>query len=191
MILVSLDPSPKGDASLLTTSTEVAIVPKAHGKVPPGKSASGTAASHQSETSAQAKRKDQPNFIMRVIPKRLLLVAIPGNNGLDIVTYVAPRTFDRLGSSDNGKKYLTGTLVKLNPPTDPSAPIPIPGTTSTPAPATTTRVLTPGGKGNETQEDKEPENIKTVYITSHSGVPEGHIFVPLPHGNVEEWDIVW
>lgn len=188
MILVSLDPSPKGDASLLTTSTEVAIVPKAHGKVPPGKSASGTAID-QSEASAQAKRKDQPNFIMRVIPKRLLLVAIPENNGLDIVTYVAPWTFDRLGLSSDRKKCLTGTLVKLNPPIDPSAPIP--GATSTPAPATTTRVLTPGGKGNETQEDKEPENIKTVYITSHSGVPEGHIFVPLPHGNVEEWDIVW
>ena len=189
MILVSLDPSPKGDASLLTTSTEVAIVPKAHGKVPSGKSASGNAANNLSETSAQAKGTDQPNFIMRVIPKRLLLVAIPEYNGLDIVTYVAPWTFDRLGSSSNRKKYLTGTLVKLNPPTDPSASIP--GATSTPAPATTTRVLTPGGKGSETQEDKEPENVKTVYITPHSGVPEGHIFIPLPHGNVEEWDIMW
>lgn len=188
MILVTLDPPLKGDASLLTTSTEVAIVPKAHGKVPPGKSADGTSAKQVSDASAQAKRKDQLNFIMRVIPKRLLLVAIPEDNGLDIVTYVAPRTFNRLGSSGN-QKYLTGTLVKLNPPTDPSAPVPDPA--STPAPATTTRVLTPGEKKRETQEDKEGESVKAVYITAHSGVPEGHIFVPLPHGNVEEWDIVW
>lgn len=191
MILVSLGSSPKGDALLLTTSTEVAIVPKAHGKVPPGKFADGTLAKrvdNSSEASAQAKRKDQPSFILRVIPKRLVLVTIPEDGGTDIITYVAPGTFNRIASSNNHNGYLTGTLVKLYPPADPSAPTSGPTPTAVPE---TTRVLAPGGKGKETPENEDTEKVKMVYITPLSGVPEGHIFVPLPHGNVEEWDIMW
>jgi len=189
VVLVSLD---SADALLLTTSTEVAIVPKTRGKAPPGRFADGTSAKrvdNASEASTQAKRKDRLNFILRVIPKRLLLVTIPEDGGPDIITYVAPGTFNRIAPSNNHKGYLTGKLVKLNPPADPSAPIS--GPTSTAVPETTTRVLAPGGKGKEAQENEETEKIKIVYITPLSGVPEGHIFVPLPHENVEEWDIVW
>ena len=184
MILVSLDSSPKKDALLLTTSTEVAIVPKTHGKAPPGTSAKRV--DNPSEASTQVKRKDRPNFILRVIPKRLLLVTIPEDGGPDIITYVAPGTFNRIASSNSHKGYLMGTLVKLNPPVDPS--VLTSGPTSTAVPETTTRVLAPGGKGKE---NEETEKVKMVYITPLNGVPEGHIFVPLPHENVEEWDILW
>ena len=139
--------------------------------------------------SKQSKQKDQPVFLLRVIPKRLLPVTIPGDSRQDVITYVSPWTYDKLCSSidKNDSKCLVGKLVKLDPPADPSAPAPSP----VPAPAPTTRVLNPGGKGKDEKEAADAKDARKVYISRLNGILDGHIFIPLPHENVEEWDIIW
>ncbi|KAK2467867.1 hypothetical protein APHAL10511_000162 [Amanita phalloides] len=183
--VTGLDASAKGDARLLTTNTEVAIAPKAHGSVLPGRRMDETLIKDGHPATEYTARAKQPKLILRVLPRRLLSMPVPENSGPDIVTYVSPRTFSKFGSSSDDKKFLMGTLVKLDPPTDPSAPA------STSVLGPTTRVLSPSGKGiTETAGDKEAGKARTVYISHISGVPEGHIVIPLPHENVEEWDIV-
>ncbi|KAF8627831.1 hypothetical protein AX15_004249 [Amanita polypyramis BW_CC] len=189
--VVSLDPPSKRDAQLLTTSTEVAIKPKAHPKAPTGKHPNGMATPSDvpsQKPPMQTKQKDQPMFLMRVIPKRLLPITIPEDSGPEVVTYISPQTFDRLRSlaNKNDNKCLVGKLVKLDPPADPSAPAPpVPS-----APTPTTRVLNPGGKGKDEEETGDTKAVRKVYISRLNGVLEGHLFIPLPHENIEEWDVV-
>jgi peroxin-1 len=172
--IVSLDPFSKNDGLLLTTSTEVVITPKSHEQKTFGKSTS--------ETSRKKSNAKSYGFLLRVLPRRLVPVTVPEDPGPDIVTYVSPRTFAKFCSPKVVDRSITGLLVKLDPPPDPSL------STHAQAPVENDGNVDEQSKDPEGREEKEKG--KRVSISRIHGIVDGQILVPLPYENVEEWDLV-
>ncbi|PFH52085.1 hypothetical protein AMATHDRAFT_57931 [Amanita thiersii Skay4041] len=193
--VVSVEPSTKGGAALLTTNTEVSIAPKLHkrqqvsptqsnGKpVEAGKVAVAHDIAHHPSSSKSA--KCGPSLVLRVLPARF--VSMDGNEDVDSKTvfYVSPQTFKCLDPSNiSSTSYPTAILKRLEPPNDPLAPPPI-----IPSPVHETRVLNPGNeeKGGTGAEKSK----KLVYVNCMLGIPDNHIVIPVPYENIEEWDLIF
>ncbi|KAM6502170.1 P-loop containing nucleoside triphosphate hydrolase protein [Amanita muscaria] len=177
--ITNIDPPSKNDALLLTTSTEIAIAPKRHQSSRSGKQTDGVAA----QAPAQPKQQKH-GFLLRVIPRKAVAAPIPDQLGPDITAYVSPRTFAKLCLSNHVNRCITGTLVKLDPPPDPTLPAP------NPVEVPETRVLHPGGQTTDAQRQDEKQRDKKICISRVKGIVDGQIFVPLPFEDVQEWDIV-
>ncbi|KAF9495315.1 AAA-domain-containing protein [Pleurotus eryngii] len=184
--VVSVDPSTKGTAVLLTTNTEVSIAPKLHKQI------DGTARSQVSKDTKTSATPSQPSSapskttkgssrITRVLPKRLLphdaISKIDSYSGDLRTAYVSWVTFVRLRTG----------LKRLQPPVDPSSKPSTSSAAPSPPPPT---VLTAGGgqeedKTSHDQAKQEPE----VYIAWLSEIPDDHIVFRILEDDIEEWDL--
>lgn len=207
-ILVSVDPSTKGTAVLLTTNTEVSIAPKLHKQI------DGTARSQVSKdtktsatlsqpSSAPSKTTQGSSRITRVLPKRLLphdaISKIDSYSGDLRTAYISWVTFVRLRtgrppnslvpdpSSDDNSTLYAHIVKRLQPPVDPSSN---PSTSSAaPSPPLPT-VLTAGGsqEKDKTSHDQAKQESE-VYISWLSEIPDDHIVFRNLEDDIEEWDL--
>jgi peroxin-1 len=195
---VSLDPSTRGNALLLTSGTEVSIAPKLR-KDKSRVSASPAAITEKVEGKTQDKETRRRSRVLRVLPSRTLGSLQPSCSALQDESIAAVGFVSRVLLNEVAEKLLyarpqawRATVKRLPPPADPSqesnassAP------TSTPA---LPRVLVP-------QEKTAPKNIPGV--VSNDGppeillvwspdvtVPDGHIVFYGSTAGVEEWDHV-
>ncbi|KAJ8696655.1 Peroxisome biosynthesis protein pex1 [Pleurotus ostreatus] len=207
--VVSVDPSTKGTAVLLTTNTEVSIAPKLHKQIDGTARAQvskdiKTSATPSQPSSAPSKTPQGSSRITRVLPKRLLphdaISKIDSYSGDLRTAYISWVTFVRLRtgrppnslvpdpSSDDNSTLYAHTVKRLQPPVDPSSN---PSTSSAaPSPPLPT-VLTAGGsqekaKTSHDQAKQEPE----VYISWLSEVPDDHIVFRNLEDDNEEWDLI-
>lgn len=121
---------------------------------------------------------------LRVLPARLLHgVVFPDNSGPEILSYVAPSTFE---DQDSPNQFRHAHLRRLNPPVDPSNP------SSEPTPQDASPRNLKLGEGDKVEDVKQVDtaNTKNLVVGSQEDVPPQHIVLSaLPEG-VEEWDIV-
>lgn len=185
--IAGLDPQSKGNALLLTTNTEVSIAPKLHkSNAVPSKKADITSKPPRRFPVSTSSSKPQPQGTiasttktLRVLPPRLLHgVAFTDTTGPDILSYVAPGTFEEQASDS---QFCHAQLRRFPAPVDPSTP------PSEPTPQDATPRNLKLGEGDKQEDDKQ---ISSVVIGTQSDVPPQHIVLSaLPEG-VEEWDIV-
>ncbi|KAF4598456.1 Peroxisome biosynthesis protein pex1 [Pleurotus pulmonarius] len=207
--VVSVDPSAKGTAVLLTTNTEVSIAPKLHkqtdgsGKSQVSKDTKTSPISSQA-SSAPSKTAQGSSRITRVLPKRLLphdlISKIDSYSGDLRTAYVSWATFARLqtrrppnslvpdlSSDDNGTLHAY-MIKRLPPPLDPSSnPSASSVAPSPPPPA----VLTAGGgqeKDKASPDQAKPES--EVYISWLREIPDDHIVFRNLAEDIEEWDLI-
>ncbi|KAI6007075.1 P-loop containing nucleoside triphosphate hydrolase protein [Pisolithus albus] len=122
--VVSLEPSTKNDAALLTTDTEVSIAPKTH--------QSTKAAALQVPTQANSKQPKQPETVLRLLPLRLLDNISPPDleyTGAEPLAYIHPYTFSILAgtkwpSEDQHEDEFVKLFYRYMPP--PSNPLDTP-----------------------------------------------------------------
>ncbi|KAJ3562418.1 hypothetical protein NP233_g9586 [Leucocoprinus birnbaumii] len=197
---VSVAPSAKDDALLLTTNTEVAIAPKLHkpqstsNKVPNGRPTASKKAKedHQTNATPESLNKPDDSELLRVIPSRLLS-PLPTHSGPELVAYVSLETFNGLFESVSENSTSSGCfLARFRPlqgPLDPTSSQ-LSGPSQPPAP----RVLKAGSsdkeKGTGGETDSDPSKAKEVYIGWLPTIVDQHIiFSALPEG-VLDWDII-
>ncbi|KAJ7287329.1 P-loop containing nucleoside triphosphate hydrolase protein [Mycena rebaudengoi] len=191
LLVVSLEPQPKGNALLLTTNTEVSIAPKIHSPKQ-SRSAKGSANGVVANGGLHASIPDVPqnasavpvvSQVLRVISPQFLGLPFPEHTGPELLAYVSPTTFSLLHplcSAEDGVFHKT-RVKRLLPPTDPSSSS---ATSSTP-PASRVLIagntdVVPTGSGGEPTE---------LYVRGTEGVPGSHVALFSVQG-IEEWDLV-
>ncbi|KIO06205.1 hypothetical protein M404DRAFT_139729 [Pisolithus tinctorius Marx 270] len=118
--VVSVQPSTKSDAALLTTNTEVSIAPKTHQR--------GKAVARQVPTQAESKQSKLPETVLRILPSRLLEdISPPDQEYTETapLAYIHPFTFSILaGTKWPSEDQHENEFVKLSyrympPPSNP------------------------------------------------------------------------
>ncbi|KAF9221776.1 AAA-domain-containing protein [Gyrodon lividus] len=195
LTVVSLEPSTKGSAALLTTGTEVSIAPKAHRRQKAAISATST-------TSRDDISKPQkplfPDAVLRILPTRLIEPISPVSssyNRPETLAYIHPYTFSLLTNSRYPWKDddMKGVFLKLSyrvlqPPQNPlDAPRNDDAGAKQPEP--TPQVLHPGGKGEVSPADKTAEaSTENVLLVGWSHkVLESHVYFPNGLMDVGDW----
>ncbi|KAG5645414.1 hypothetical protein DXG03_006238 [Asterophora parasitica] len=193
--VVSLDPTSKGHALLLTTNTEVSIAPKLHRSDrradtsgPKSKSATQDAPA----TTPERKPQKSNSQVLRVLPHRVSPVAPLEYSGSELVAYVSPSTFKQIHVSRHPTekaisiRCYESTYKRLSPPPDPSSSASGPS----PPPAPATRIIKPGAADKEPSNDAENTSADVIFVGALHGLPEGHIVFPAVPRNVEDWDLL-
>lgn len=206
---VSVDPSAKGTAALLTTNTEVSIAPKLHKQADGGARSqvskdTKTSATSSQPSSAPSKTIQGSSRITRVLPKRLLpqdAISKIDSYPSDLrAAYVSWTTFVRLqtrrppnslvpdpSSDDNGTLYAY-MVKRLQPPVDPSSNPSTSSAAPSPPPST---VLTAGG--SQEKDKTSPEQARReseVYISWLNEIPDDHIVFRNLAEDIKEWDLI-
>ncbi|KAI6138774.1 P-loop containing nucleoside triphosphate hydrolase protein [Pisolithus tinctorius] len=118
--VVSVQPSTKSDAALLTTNTEVSIAPKTHQR--------GKAVARQVPTQDESKQPKLPETVLRILPSRLLEdISPPDQEYTETapLAYIHPFTFSILaGTKWPSEDQHENEFVKLSyrympPPSNP------------------------------------------------------------------------
>ncbi|KAG6813748.1 hypothetical protein H0H92_007700 [Tricholoma furcatifolium] len=192
--VVSLSPSLKDSALLLTTDTEVSIAPKLHG------SNRRTDAKPRQDkdtpkTNGDVATKDTKQIltthVLRVLPQGTFPSALPEYAGTELVGYISAATFEKLFSLDTVQRgdlqCFNATFKRLVPPADPSSS----SSSAAPPPAApTTRVIKPNASGsNDTLED-DVQREDIIFVGSLKGLVDGHIVFPAVPKGVEDWDLL-
>ncbi|GLB37363.1 putative peroxisome biogenesis factor 1, N-terminal [Lyophyllum shimeji] len=194
--VVSLDPSSRGNALLLTTNTEVSIAPKPHrtehrtGLTPVDNkpAAQAVASTTVEEKTIPHKRISE---VLRVLPHKVSGMTLPEYAGPEFVGYVSPSTFTQLHSrnpTEDGDRIscFMSTVKRLLPPPNPSSPA-----SMAPPPPPVPRIIKPGA----TDKDPASNDIgqvtdQVVFLGPLCGIPESHVVFPAAPRNVEDWDLL-
>ncbi|KAF5386195.1 hypothetical protein D9615_002287 [Tricholomella constricta] len=195
--VVSVDPSSKGNALLLTTNTEVSIAPKLHRSERrseiSGSKTKSTAQDVPAATSSGGKHSQKlASQVLRALPHRISHGALPEYSGSELVAYVSLSTFAQLHVAGNTKEEnnpilcFKSTFKRLLPPPDPSSSSSGPS----PPPAPHTRIIKPGAADKEPPSDTGNSAADVIFVGPLNGLPEGHIVFPAAPGNVEDWDLL-
>ncbi|KAI0701334.1 AAA-domain-containing protein [Cytidiella melzeri] len=197
--VVSLEPSTKGKALLLTSGTEVSIAPKTRGKANGVASAAKAVKEEKLESTAkESEDSEKRSRVLRVLPYRTLAASQPSCPALQDGTVVAVGFVSRILLNEVAGQVLyakpqawRAVVQRIPPPVDPSqdsnastAPIPAPPLS---------RVLVPQTKpATETASkpmSEEPLQEEVLVLWSPEvRVPDGHIVLHGSAGAVEEWD---
>lgn len=198
--LVSLDPTSRTNALLLTTNTEVSIAPKLRA----GSSTKQATVSASSITSASAIPQSQPSEFpskfLRVLPSSALSstlslksINVDGYTRPEPLAYVARTTFFQLtgsgseSSTDFGAEFYLMTVKRLRPPADPTDMTP-PSTSPQPV---APRILTAGGSRDAAANTDGGKQQREVLVSWANGIPESHVVFLV--GGIEaitNWDII-
>ncbi|KAF8553261.1 AAA-domain-containing protein [Imleria badia] len=197
LLVVSLDPSTKGNAALLTTDSEVSIAPKMHarqkvvGGAPSSTSQDGTAKKDPAKSSL-------PATVLRVLPTRLIERFSPSSaryNRQEILAYIHPYTFSKLAQSRYPMKedmkdiFLKFSYRSLDPPWNPLEP-PRDANANAETQEPIAQVLHPGAKrkhpsADQTASNVSPENFLLVGWSDK--VLESHVYCPYGLEGVGNW----
>ncbi|KXN87354.1 Peroxisome biosynthesis protein PAS1 [Leucoagaricus sp. SymC.cos] len=199
--VVSIDPSAKDDALLLTTNTEVSIAPKLHKQqslskpVPNGQPTSDKKPTEASLSYATPKSTQPANSVLlRVLPTRYLSLPF-AHSGPELIAFVSAGTFDALfgpgherGAKDSPICF-QAMFRRLQGPMD---------TTSTSNPVglnhpPTTRVPKAGftkEKESAGLEDSDTPGPGEVYVGCSPDVIDQHVVFSALTPGMEDWDIV-
>ncbi|KAF8995495.1 P-loop containing nucleoside triphosphate hydrolase protein [Cyathus striatus] len=191
--VVSISPSAKDDALLLTTNTEVSIAAKLHQRKEnnttsaskPVQAAKHTSPSHM--TSASTK----PTFLtkaasLRVLPSRLLSIELPDYSNSNAIAFVSPKTFKRIFPKEltlNIRCY-KASIKRMPSPKSPSSNT---SASSAPAPGLSILNTDTSEKGKDSTEES---GVISLYLGCKDGIVDNHIVFPVILDGVEEWDVV-
>ncbi|KAG6920030.1 hypothetical protein DXG01_010098 [Tephrocybe rancida] len=186
---VSVDPSSKGSALLLTTNTEVSIAPKLHRSSRRADTSSRQDTPQDVPRVATSKeRYKRDSHVLRNLPHGIFNVALPDYSGSELVGFVSPTTY--LTLSKSGPPEEAGLLScssfnfkRLTPPLEPSSS---PQSMPSPPPPVP-RVIKPGNDGGLV-DNIQVENI--VFVGTLAGLPDSHIVFPAAPKEVEDWDLL-
>ncbi|KAF5351610.1 hypothetical protein D9756_007497 [Leucocoprinus leucothites] len=200
--VVSIDPSAKDGALLLTTNTEVSIAPKLHKQPSLSKNLSNghSIASRKPVEGVQPNMNLEPTSkpgnseVLRVLPSRLF-TTLPAYLGSELIAFVSPQTFGALfgpeqDSLANDHCICFQARFKLRQgPVDPTS-----SSSSASNQTPVARVLKPGSseKEKENQSTKAPEFPGTgeIYIGCLPDVVDQHIVFSALTESVQDWDVV-
>ncbi|KAF9238473.1 P-loop containing nucleoside triphosphate hydrolase protein [Melanogaster broomeanus] len=195
LTVVSLEPSTKGNAALLTTDTEVSIAPKAHSRQRAAAPAKSTAS--EDNILKQPSKPSFPEDVLRVLPIRLVDAIPPAATSYsrpETLAYIHPYTFSLLaGSRYPLKDHMKGVFLKLSyrvlqPPQNP-LDAPRNGDAAAEPPEPTPQVLHPGGKSEVSPADKtakvSTENV--LFVGWSDKVLESHVFFPNGLEGIGDW----
>ncbi|KAG6879138.1 hypothetical protein C0992_004955 [Termitomyces sp. T32_za158] len=193
--VVTIDPSSKGSALLLTTNTEVSIAPKLHRSVrqKDTNTREEKDASRDIPTSAgnEAEQK-HISHTLRLLPFGLAHVTLPDYPGPEFVGYVSPLTYQRLCPEmehEEGAYICCAkfTFKRLPPPSEPpssSSPVP------PPPPPPVPRVIVPAASGTDSSSVENDQVEDVIFVGSVPGIPDSHIVFPAAPRGLEDWDLV-
>lgn len=177
--VVSLEPSTKNDAALLTTDTEVSIAPKTH--------QSAKAAARQVPTQDSSKQSKQPETVLRLLPLRLLENISPPDleyTGAEPLAYIHPYTFSILAgtkwpSEDQHEDEFVKLFYRYMPP--PSNPLD--------APPDGANAELHGRSIDDVLDDKPVEfpEDQLLFVGCSHKVLESHAFFPGGLQGVGDW----
>jgi len=197
LLVVSLAPSTKGNAALLTTDSEVSIAPKMHAR----RKAAGGAPSSTSQDGAAKKdpaKSSLPATVLRVLPTRLIERFSPSSaryNRPEILAYIHPWTFSNLAQSrypmkeDMKDVFLMFSYRLLEPPQNPLEP-PRNANANAETPEPVAQVLHPGGKSEHAAVDQTSSNVPTetfLLVGWSDQVLESHVYFPYGLEGVGDW----
>lgn len=186
-ISVSLDPSDKGKALLLTTSTEVSIAPKTRAK-PQASQNNGAKSPVPKEKGAipsvpAPSRPKKNTQILRSLPIRSVPLLKIFSSIDDSLAYVSRATFLELTGRVGQVELQThrAEIKRIRPPVDPS------GTPGAPVPAapSVTKLL-----NSQTKEEEKPKSDLSVLLVTSDQVPDRHILLSNSVDGVEDFDLV-
>ena len=182
-MLAGLEPKTQGDAVILTTNTEISIVPNLH--QPRANARQNGHANRESTTVASRDLQARTSEVLRILPSRLCSsTKHPGHNGSELIGFVSSDTFALLQSEDNqgNSTFIHVPLRKLRSPHNPSLTAPERGVeTSTRGPRLANGELPSKSRANNTMD---------VYVGIAKGLLAGHIVFPVLPEGLEEWDLV-
>ncbi|KAG6857738.1 hypothetical protein H0H87_004154 [Tephrocybe sp. NHM501043] len=190
--VVSIDPSSKGGALLLTTNTEVSIAPKLHRSDRQADTKPRAAKSlHGTPEDASSKVLMHGPCVLRVLPRGISHVALPDYSGPELVGFVSVETYKQLiGSKDINDGSLISCsqfiLKRIAPPHEPtisSSPPPIP------PPLPIARIIKSSASDKENMND-DTKRKDMIFVGSLADIPDSHIVFPAAPGGVEDWDII-
>ncbi|KAG8215478.1 P-loop containing nucleoside triphosphate hydrolase protein [Butyriboletus roseoflavus] len=181
LLVVSLDPSTRGNAALLTTDSEVSIAPKTHarqkaiGAAPSSVAQDGTAKKDPAKASL-------PATVLRVLPTRLIDRFSPSSacyNRPETLAYIHPYIFSNLVRSrypmkeDMNNVFMKFSYQLLEPPENP---------------------LEPSRNANASAETQEPvtqgsssRGAKRTCMGWSDKVLESHVYFPYGLEGVGDW----
>ncbi|KAI6118955.1 P-loop containing nucleoside triphosphate hydrolase protein [Pisolithus croceorrhizus] len=177
--VVSLQPSTKNDAALLTTDTEVSIAPKTH--------RSAKAPVRQVPTQDNSKQPKQPETVLRLLPLRLIENILPSHleyTDTEPLAYVHPYTFSILAgtkwpSEDQHEDEFVKLSYRYMPP--PSNPLD--------APRDGANAEFQGRSTDDILDDKPVEfpEGQFLFVGCSHKVLESHAFFPSGLQGVGDW----
>ncbi|KAF9070811.1 P-loop containing nucleoside triphosphate hydrolase protein [Rhodocollybia butyracea] len=184
--IVSLEPSAKNDALLLSTNTEVSISPKLHTNKHTHPRASTVV---NGPVPADAVKSKAPKYfpqIIRILPAHLLSQSLVPYDGPEVVGYLSPSTFTRLYSITQiqPNTFYKASFKRLEPPVNPTD-----SSTQSSEPLPETKVLNPGEK-NQQKSAQDPERSDVIYLCGRDGLVDGHVLFPSLPLSVENWDLI-
>ncbi|KAF8160874.1 P-loop containing nucleoside triphosphate hydrolase protein [Crassisporium funariophilum] len=198
--VISLDPTSKNNALLLTTNTEVSIAPKLHRNGAPsskpttnGHVAPATNPALNGAPTSPPASSNKISRVLRVLPRRLLPnLHFPNHTGSELLAYVSPVTFTQLQGEDSpgadtlDNSFRHSEFKRLTSPTDPATP----SSSSPPPDPPAARILNPGAPVDADSGVSASSNSQDVFIGTSGGIVAGHIvYMVFPDG-IEEWDLV-
>jgi len=193
---VSVRPSAKDDALLLTTNTEVSISPKLHKQQLPLKSnghsvsAKNPAENIQSTTKPEPTSKPGNSEVLRVLPSRFLQETSTTHLSSELIAFVSIGTFAKLfGSTSDGGTCFQARFKRMQGPADP---------TSTQSSETNPNHVAHVFKAGSSAKGKESEGIEDsghlgsgeIYVGCSHNVIDHHIIFSALTEDIEEWDLV-
>ncbi|KIJ64352.1 hypothetical protein HYDPIDRAFT_90732 [Hydnomerulius pinastri MD-312] len=194
LTVVSLEPSTKGNAALLTTDTEVSIAPKAHRRQKAVQSARPIASP---DDAAKEPKPSFPETVLRVLPSRLIEPISPSPasyNRPETLAYIHPHTFSLLTKSRYPlKDDMKGVFLKLSYRLLPSPQNPLDaprnGGANAEAPEPAPQVLHPGAKNEASSAEKggEASADNVLFVGWSATVLESHVFFPSGLEGVQDW----
>lgn len=194
---VSLAPSTKGNAALLTTDSEVNIAPKMHA---PQKAIGGAPSSTSQDSTAKkdSAKASLPATVLRILPTRLIDQFSPSSacyNRPEILGYIHPYIFSNLAQSrypmreDKKDVFLKFSYRLLDPPQNPLDP-PRNDNANAKTQEPVAQVLHPGGKGEPPAAEKSSSNVSTenfMLVGWSDKVLESHVYFPYGLEGVSDW----
>jgi len=193
---VSVRPSAKDNALLLTTNTEVSISPKLHKQQLPLKwnghsvSAKNPAENTPPSTKPEPTSKPGNSEVLRVLPSRFLQETSSTHSGSELIAFVSIGTFGKLfGSTSDGGLCFQARFKRMQGPADP---------TSTQSSETNSNPVAHVFKAGSSAKGKKSEGIEDsghlgsgeIYVGCSHNVIDHHIIFSALTEDVEEWDLV-
>ncbi|KAN0080194.1 P-loop containing nucleoside triphosphate hydrolase protein [Tylopilus felleus] len=196
LLVVSLTPSTKGNAALLTTDSEVSIAPKTHARQ---KAVGGAPASASQDDSLKkdSAKPSLPATVLRVLPTRLIERFSPSSaryHRQEILAYIHPYTFSNLAQcrypmkEDIKDVFLKFSYRLLDPPENPLDPPRNDADAETKEPVA--QVLHPRAKNENPPADQTSSNAPAenfLLVGWSDKVLESHVYFPYGLEGVGHW----
>ncbi len=179
-VLAGLKPKAQGDVVILTTNTEISIVPNLH--QPRAGARQNEHANRESMITPSPSLQARTSEVLRILPSRLSSsTKRPEHNGSELIGFVSSNTLALLQSENNqgDSTFIHVSLRKLQSPHNPSFTGPDHDSTQ-------------GSRlaNGEPSSKSRANDTMDVYIGIAKSLLAGHIVFPVLPEGWEEWDLV-